>query len=224
MLTQNFGVTKMGCYGVFWSGQLSVSVKTSLKEFTGICFVNITSKRCWWSSLNVLSVLLSDVVSGIFVNFEFSPGKYSLIFALLVCAAPNGVCVCVIIFFFAPFWSEFVYANFCPVWIWRVWILEVWSENRCGKWHVLVWNRVRIWRSGRHTPTKYSQEYPLPGNLGGNWALIYVRFYNVVYQNDYYLETWWEPRNKILQKLYAITTFFSRCFSLSGYRAMRISL
>ena len=31
---------------------------------------------------------------------------------------------------------------------------------------------------------------PFPGNLGGNWALIYVRFYNVVYQNDYYLETW----------------------------------
>ena len=26
----------------------------------------------------------------------------------------------------------------------------------------LVWNRVRIWRTGRHTPTKYSQEYP-PG-------------------------------------------------------------
>ena len=28
----------------------------------------------------------------------------------------------------------------------------------------LVWNRVRIWRTGRHTPTKNSQEYiPLPG-------------------------------------------------------------
>ena len=30
--------------------------------------------------------------------------------------------------------------------------------------NVLVWNRVRIWRIGRHTPNKNSQEYPLlPG-------------------------------------------------------------
>ena len=28
-----------------------------------------------------------------FLHFEFSPGKYSFIFALLVCAAPKGVCV-----------------------------------------------------------------------------------------------------------------------------------
>ena len=41
-----------------------------------------------------------------------------------------------------------------------IWILEVWSENECGKWHFLVWNRVRIWRTGRHTPTKNSHEYP----------------------------------------------------------------
>ena len=33
------------------------------------------------------------------------------------------------------------------------------SENGCGKWHFLVWNTVRIWRTGRHTPTKNSQEY-----------------------------------------------------------------
>ena len=26
--------------------------------------------------------------------------------------------------------------------------------------HFLVWNRVRIWGTGRHTPTKNSQEYP----------------------------------------------------------------
>ena len=26
----------------------------------------------------------------------------------------------------------------------------------------LVWNRVRIWRTGRHTPTKNSQDYPPP--------------------------------------------------------------
>ena len=34
-----------------------------------------------------------------------------------------------------------------------IWILEVWSENWCGKLHVLFWNRVRIWTTGRHTPT-----------------------------------------------------------------------
>ena len=27
----------------------------------------------------------------------------------------------------------------------------------------LVWNRVRIWETGRHTPTKNSQEYHPPG-------------------------------------------------------------
>ena len=42
----------------------------------------------------------------------------------------------------------------------RVWILEVWSENRSGKLHFLAWNRVRIWRTRWHTPTKNSQEYP----------------------------------------------------------------
>ena len=34
--------------------------------------------------------------------------------------------------------------------------------NRCGKVHFYVWNRVRIRRTGRHIPTKNSQEYP-PG-------------------------------------------------------------
>ena len=43
----------------------------------------------------------------------------------------------------------------------RVWILEVWSENGCEKWRFLVWNRVKIWGTGRHTPTKSPQEYPL---------------------------------------------------------------
>ena len=38
------------------------------------------------------------------------------------------------------------------------------SKNGCGKWHFLVWNRVRIWRTGRHTPTKNTQEYP-PGRV-----------------------------------------------------------
>ena len=36
------------------------------------------------------------------------------------------------------------------------------TENGCGKWHFLVWNRVRIRRTGRHTPTKNSQKYPPP--------------------------------------------------------------
>ena len=44
----------------------------------------------------------------------------------------------------------------------RVWILEVWSENRSGKLHFLAWNRIRIWRTRWHTPTKNSQEYPPP--------------------------------------------------------------
>ena len=44
----------------------------------------------------------------------------------------------------------------------RVWILEVWSENGCRKLHFCVWNLVRIWRTGQHTPIKNSQEYPPP--------------------------------------------------------------
>ena len=49
----------------------------------------------------------------------------------------------------------------------RVRILEASSENGCGKWHVLVWNRVRIWRTEQHTPTENSEEYPptLPGTI-----------------------------------------------------------
>ena len=31
----------------------------------------------------------------------------------------------------------------------------------------LVWNQARIWRIGRHTPTKNSQEYPPPGRDHG---------------------------------------------------------
>ena len=38
-----------------------------------------------------------------------------------------------------------------------VWILEAKSENGCKKWRVLVWNRVRIWRTGRHIS---HQEFP----------------------------------------------------------------
>ena len=32
-------------------------------------------------------------------------------------------------------------------------------EKGREKWHFLVWNRVRIWRTARHTLTKNSQEY-----------------------------------------------------------------
>ena len=44
----------------------------------------------------------------------------------------------------------------------RVWILEFWSENGSVKWYFLVWNRVRVLRTGRHTSTKNSQEYLPP--------------------------------------------------------------
>ena len=44
----------------------------------------------------------------------------------------------------------------------RVRILGARSENGCGKWNILVWNWVRILGTGRHTPTKNSEEYP-PG-------------------------------------------------------------
>ena len=44
-------------------------------------------------------------------------------------------------------------------------ILQVRSENGCGKLHVLVWNMAGIWRTGRHTPTKNSQKYPPPGRF-----------------------------------------------------------
>ena len=50
----------------------------------------------------------------------------------------------------------------------RVWILETRSENGCGKWHFFVWNRVRIWRTERHIPTKNSQEYPPPPPRDGD--------------------------------------------------------
>ena len=59
-----------------------------------------------------------------------------------------------------------IYVTFCgKPHVWKlVWILDARSENGCGKWHCLVWNRARIWRTGRDTPTKNSQEYP-PGSI-----------------------------------------------------------
>ena len=40
------------------------------------------------------------------------------------------------------------------------------SENGWGKWHFLVCNKFRIWRTGQHTPTKNSQGYPRPPPAG----------------------------------------------------------
>ena len=53
--------------------------------------------------------------------------------------------------------------------------LESRSENGCGKRNILVWNWVRIWGTGRHTPTSNSEKYPPPGEsdrcaeLNGKW-------------------------------------------------------
>ena len=41
-----------------------------------------------------------------------------------------------------------------------VWILETRSENGFGKWHFLVWRRVRIWRTGRRSPLRISRRTP----------------------------------------------------------------
>ena len=55
--------------------------------------------------------------------------------------------------------------NYDTIKVWkRVWILGARSENGCGKWNILVWNWVRIWGTGRHTPTKNSEEYHPPGD------------------------------------------------------------
>ena len=51
--------------------------------------------------------------------------------------------------------------------------LEAESEHGCEKWHFLVWNRVRIWRTGRHTPTENSQEYlPRDFNVYFTWEIV----------------------------------------------------
>ena len=50
--------------------------------------------------------------------------------------------------------------SFTNVFLERAWIFWVWPENGCEKWQFLVWNRVRIWRTRRHRPSKNSQETP----------------------------------------------------------------
>ena len=81
------------------------------------------------------------------------------------------------------------YAN--SKWTWRIFCLhsnlsngdiifclKARSENGCGKWHFLGWNRIRIWGTRWHTPTKDSQGYtpgkwppPEKGALSG-WILL----------------------------------------------------
>ena len=86
---------------------------------------------------------------------------------MYLCAAPKG---------FAPFWSE----NGCR-------LCSFWSGIGYGFWGhygpglktgvkndtFLVWNRVRTWRTGRHTPTKNSQKCPL-GYLGFRKMLLKI--------------------------------------------------
>ena len=36
------------------------------------------------------------------------------------------------------------------------------SENRCGNWHFLIWNRVRAWRTGCIPPSKNLRGVPRP--------------------------------------------------------------
>ena len=58
------------------------------------------------------------------------------------------------------------------------------SENGCGKWNVLVWNGVSVWRTWRHSPTKNSEEYhpppPSPGSLYSE-ELQFVGLLNVIF-------------------------------------------
>ena len=95
---------------------------------------------------------------------------------------------------FAQFWSENEYRT-CPFWSGIGYMFRFSSfnssnddiisaickhvmlrlvttsryENGYGT-QFLVWNRVRIWRTGRHTPTKNSQEYNPPPDRKKNLA------------------------------------------------------
>ena len=63
------------------------------------------------------------------------------------------------------------------------------SENGCGKWHFLVWKRVRIWRNRRHTPTKNSQEQsPHLGEILILFYLILATINNYWIPLSYYLK------------------------------------
>ena len=45
------------------------------------------------------------------------------------------------------------------------------SEN--GKMTILVWNRVRVWRIGRHTPQRIPKITPPPRRVWIRWSVLY---------------------------------------------------
>ena len=59
--------------------------------------------------------------------------------------------------------------NFC------LWKHESRSENWCGKWHFLVWNRARIWRTSHHRTVHPHQEFPrVPPGISQSWLIIVI--------------------------------------------------
>ena len=96
-----------------------------------------------------------------------------------------------------------MYERICPfnskwkkkkdMWIkWTCWTSNLSyfrSENGCGKWHFLVWKRVRIWRNRRHSPTKNSQEQsPYPGKILILFSLVLATINNYWIPLLYYLK------------------------------------
>ena len=73
--------------------------------------------------------------------------------------------------------------------------LEARSENRCQKWLCLLWNKVRIWRTGPGIPNSYHEfpgvppsPPPPPRGLGAEdfaWVPLYsnVRCFTVTPKN-----------------------------------------
>ena len=59
--------------------------------------------------------------------------------------------------------------NFC------LWKHESRSENWCGKWHFLVRNRARIWRTSHHRTVHPHQEFPrVPPEISQSWRIIVI--------------------------------------------------
>ena len=59
--------------------------------------------------------------------------------------------------------------NFC------LWKHESRSENWCGKWHFLVWNRARIWRTSHHRTVHPHQEFSrVPPGISQSWLIIVI--------------------------------------------------
>ena len=82
------------------------------------------------------------------------------------------------------------------------------SENRCGKWLFFCLKlRVSIWRTGRHTPTKNSLEYP-PGGEAEEFmcfasptqsditvSLVFICC--LVYSSDIRTSSWLQSSSKL---------------------------